>query len=89
VLFGRTIDLSRFDGVGAEQVVRTASDGADFDRLFDVDLPTFFPVANAHPTPDGQLTAENLPDPLSIGLFGPGLTGIAAPHRRKRVAANV
>jgi hypothetical protein len=46
---------------------------------------TFNPVAGAHPTLDGTLTA-NVPEPASFAMFGVGALGLAAVMRRRRAA---
>jgi hypothetical protein len=74
--FGRTDDLSAFDGLSSQ------SNANDQDVLEFVSSPysmsifiTFTPVPNAHPTLDGELTAQ-VPEPASVALLSFGFIGL-------------
>jgi hypothetical protein len=76
-LFGRTTDLSRFDGLSKQSnsndqdILQTLSDPYSMSIFI-----TFTPAANASPTLDGQLYAENVPEPASLSLLGAGVAGL-------------
>jgi hypothetical protein len=92
-LFGRTGGLSRFDGLSSQSNSNDQTLSALISTPYSMSIYVMFnPVANSHPTLDGQLTATDLPEPatlpiLGLAVLGLGVAGLTSRGRGKKPGA--
>jgi hypothetical protein len=86
-LFGQTNGLSSANGLSS---ISTSFDQLVTDALstpYSMSMfVTFYPVAYAHPTLDGELDVASVPEPASAAILGVGIAGLGLRRRQRNRA---
>jgi hypothetical protein len=76
-LFGQTEALSLANGLSSTSTSFDQTLVGTVSSLYSMSMfVTFNPVAYAHPTLDGELEVESVPEPTSMALLGVGIAGL-------------